>query len=363
MDDREHPDEEQRDPQPHDSQAESIASDGVADTDVAGEATSGEVTPETAAPRDTEAEDRAAKLGPKTFVSGTTAPSLTHVRAPTIVIRRKKKGGHGDAHGGSWKIAYADFVTAMMAFFLLMWLLSSTNQGDLQGIADYFNRPLKALFTQGPGVTATTAPQTEKENDQARRKDEEDQLQSLKTKLDALIEQSPKLKAFKNQIKIDITSEGLRIQILDNQNRPMFDKGDAVLKSYTKDILDQIAPALNNVPNHISIAGHTDSLPYRGMLDGYSNWELSSERANAARRELLTGGMRANKILQIRGLADALPFLKNDPTNPANRRISIVVLNAQAEQNFLRDGQQTASETPGPEASGSPAPVPPAATP
>jgi chemotaxis protein MotB len=156
-----------------------------------------------------------------------------------------------------------------------------------------------------------------------------------------LIDQSPKLKAFKNQIKIDITSEGLRIQIIDDQNRPMFDKGDAVLKSYTKDILDQIGPTLNDVPNHISIAGHTDSLPYHGAVDGYSNWELSSERANAARRELLAGGMHADKILQIRGLADALPFLKTDPANPANRRISIVVLNAQAEQNFLRDGQQT----------------------
>jgi chemotaxis protein MotB len=141
----------------------------------------------------------------------------------------------------------------------------------------------------------------------------------------------------------------LRIQILDNQNRPMFDKGDAVLKSYTKDILDQIGPALNDVPNHISIAGHTDALPYHGMLDGYSNWELSSERANAARRELLAGGMKASKVLQIRGLADALPFLKNDPTNPANRRISIVVLNTQAEQQFLRDGQQTPSETPAPD--------------
>jgi chemotaxis protein MotB len=306
----------------------------------------------TAPKRDTDAEDAAAKLGPKTFVSGT-MPSLSHVRAPTIVIRRKRRGGHGAAHGGSWKIAYADFVTAMMAFFLLMWLLSSTNQGDLQGIADYFNRPLNALFTQGPGTTATTAPQTEKENDQQRRKDEDDQLQALKTRLDALIEQSPKLKAFKNQIKIDITSEGLRVQIIDNQNRPMFDKGDAVLKSYTKDILDQIGPTFNAVPNHISIAGHTDALPYRGMQDGYSNWELSSERANAARRELLEGGMHADKILQIRGLADALPFLKNDPTNPSNRRISIVVLNAQAEQNFLRDGQQTTA-SPIPDASPSP---------
>jgi chemotaxis protein MotB len=337
MDDRpeEHPDDELTEPP---------AADGVADTDVRDEATAGPV-------HDTEAEDTAAKYGPKTFVSGTTAASLTHVRAPTIVIRRKRKNAHGAAHGGSWKIAYADFVTAMMAFFLLMWLLSSTNQGDLQGIADYFNRPLNALFTEGPGATATTAPQTEKENAEARRKDEADQLQGLKTKLDALIEQSPKLEAFKNQIKIDITSEGLRIQIIDNQNRPMFDKGNAVLKDYTKAILDQIGPALNAVPNRISIAGHTDALPYRGMVDGYSNWELSSERANSARRELLAGGMHAAKILQILGLADALPFLKNDPTDPANRRISIVVLNAQAEQNFLRDGQQTPSEPPGPDAS------------
>jgi chemotaxis protein MotB len=305
--------------------------------------------------RDTDAEDEAAKHGPKTFVSGTT-PSLSHVRAPTIVLRRSRKSSHAAAHGGSWKIAYADFVTAMMAFFLLMWLLSSTNTGDLQGIADYFNRPLQALLTQGPGTTATTAPQTEKENDEQRRKDDSAQLDALKTKLDAVIEQSPKLKAFKNQIKIDITSEGLRIQIIDNQNRPMFDKGDAVLKSYTKDILDQIGPTLNAVPNHMSIAGHTDALPYRGMVDGYSNWELSSERANAARRELLAGGMNANKVLQIRGLADALPFLKDDPNNPSNRRISIVVLNAQAEANFLRDGQQTHT-SPVPEAAGSSAPL------
>ena len=350
MDDRpdEHPDDELPAHEPETVENE-IAGDGVADVDVSGEAAAG-------AARDTDAEDKAAKLGPKTFVSGST-PSLSHVRAPTIVVRRKRRGDHGAAHGGSWKIAYADFVTAMMAFFLLMWLLSSTGKGDLQGVADYFNRPLKAAFEQGPGSTVTTAPQTEKEADDKRRKDEEDQLEGLKSKLDTLIQQSPKLKAFKNQIKIDITSEGLRIQIIDNQNRPMFDKGGAVLKSYTKDILDQIGPTLNNVPNHISIAGHTDSLPYHGMLDGYSNWELSSERANAARRELLAGGMHANKILQIRGLADALPFLKNDTTNPSNRRISIVVLNTQAEQNFFRDGQQTAP-SPLPDASGPPSPAP-----
>lgn len=327
------------------------APDGEPPAPVAVAPANGEVAVATV--RDTEAEDAAAKLGPKTFVAGT-APTLTHLRAPTIVIRRKRAGGHGGAHGGSWKIAYADFVTAMMAFFLLMWLLSSTSQSDLKGIADYFNRPLQALFTQGPGATATTAPQTASENGRQSGKSEDQQLQDLKLRLETLIDRSPKLKAFKNQIKIDITSEGLRIQILDDQNRPMFDKGDAVLKPYTKDILDQIAPALNAVPNHISIAGHTDSLPYHGMLDGYSNWELSSERANAARRELQQAGMNPGKVLQIRGLADALPFLKNDPANPANRRISIVLLNAQAEQQFLRDGQQTPSESPAPGASANP---------
>jgi chemotaxis protein MotB len=297
-----------------------------------------------AVPETPEAADEAAKQGPKTFTSGTLAPTA-FVRAPTIVIRKKRGGDHGAAHGGSWKIAYADFVTAMMAFFLLMWLLSSTGVGDLKGIADYFNRPLSALFTQGPGATPTTVP----ESDDDRKAQEAQQLQALKSRLDALIVANPKLSSFKNQIKIDITSEGLRIQIIDDQNRPMFDKGGAVLKDYTREILDRIGPALNGVPNRISIAGHTDSLPYNGPVDGYSNWELSSERANAARRELLSGGMNEAKILQIRGLADALPFYKNDPTNPANRRISIVVLNKEAEDNFLRDGQQTpASPSPAP---------------
>lgn len=292
--------------------------------------------------RDTDAEDAAAKAGPKTFSTGQAAASSSFVRAPAMVIRRKRRGGHAAAHGGSWKIAYADFVTAMMAFFLLMWLLSSNNVGTLQGIADYFNRPLSSLFQHGPGATATTVPQS----DEQRKAQEAQQLQSLKARLDTLIRQNPKLSSFKNQIKIDITSEGLRIQIIDDRNRPMFDKGDAVLKSYTKDILDQIGPALNDVPNHISIAGHTDALPYKGPVDGYSNWELSSERANSARRELLSGGMNEAKILQIRGLADAIPFYKNDPANPANRRISIVVLNAEAEQNFMRDGRQTPAAAP-----------------
>jgi chemotaxis protein MotB len=267
-----------------------------------------------------------------------------------VVVRKKRKSNAAAAHGGSWKIAYADFVTAMMAFFLLMWLLSSTNHGDLQGIADYFNRPLQALFTEGPGASATSAPPTAEQIQAEKRKSDEEQLSQLKTKIDALIEQSPKLRAFKNQIRTDITSEGLRVQIVDDKNRPMFDKGDANLKDYTADILHEIGKTLNNVDNRISIAGHTDSLTYSGGVAGYSNWELSSERANAARRALLAGGMQEGKVLQIRGLADALPLIKNEPTNPANRRISIVVLNKETAATFLRDG------APQPEASPSPAP-------
>ena len=263
-------------------------------------------------------------------------------RGPLLILFKKKKvkDRHaGGAHGGSWKIAYADFVTAMMAFFLLMWLLTSTNQGDLQGIADYFNRPLESLYKQGPGTNATSAPNTISNSDEEKRKIEREQLERLKAKIDALIDANPKLKAYKNQIKTDITTEGLRIQIVDDKNRPMFDQGRAVLKGYTQEILRQIGVALNGVDNRISIAGHTDALGYSGGNVGYSNWDLSADRANAARRELIAGGMQEQKLLQIRGLADALPLYKNDPKNPSNRRISIVVMNAQSVQNFLGSGQ------------------------
>jgi chemotaxis protein MotB len=256
---------------------------------------------------------------------------------PAVIIRRKPRRAAA-AHGGAWKIAYADFVTAMMAFFLLMWLLTSTNHGDLQGIADYFNRPLNALSTEGPGATATTSPQTDDTKTQQQRSDEREQLNALQARLTTLIQNSPKLQAFKNQIKIDVTSEGLRIQVIDDKNRPMFDKGDADLKDYTKAILAQIGPALNGVPNHVSIAGHTDALAYSGDAAGFSNWELSTERANAARRELIAGGMQSDKVLQVRGLADSIPLFSHDPDNPANRRISILVLNKNAEDTFRRDG-------------------------
>ena len=283
-----------------------------------------------------------------------------------IVIRRKKQdaGGH---HGGAWKIAYADFVTAMMAFFLLMWLLGSTTKGDLQGIADYFRNPLKVAQSGGSGVGDATSViqgggtdltrqvgQVKKgELPPAHRKDkaldlkaaqeqlareEAARLRELKARLEALIESAPSLKQFRRQLLLDITSEGLRIQIVDEQNRPMFASGRAELQPYTREILREIARALNEVQNRIALSGHTDAMPYAGGEKGYSNWELSADRANASRRELIAGGLAEGKVLRVVGLASSVPIDAADPAAATNRRISIVVLNKKAEDEITRDG-------------------------
>jgi chemotaxis protein MotB len=152
-----------------------------------------------------------------------------------------------------------------------------------------------------------------------------------------MIERSPQLAQFKKQLLLDITSEGLRIQIVDEQNRPMFDSGGDVVKPYTRDLLRQIGQALNGVSNRISLAGHTDAAPFVGGVQGFSNWELSANRANASRRELVAGGMEAHKVLRVVGLGSTLLFDKNDPLNPVNRRISIVVLNQQTEKAILNE--------------------------
>ncbi len=291
-------------------------------------------------------------------------------RVSLTIIRRKVKGGHGGHHGGAWKIAYADFVTAMMAFFLLMWLLGSTTKGEKAGIADFFNTPLRVALTGGaysggatsildgggadmshPQIGDVSPKDSEKSHAKPAQKvnvvpdkhsgEDLKRLKGLKLKIEQLIDDNIKLRPFKNQIKLDITSEGLRIQITDAQNRPMFDSGSAILAPYTKGILDEIGVALNDVDNRVSIAGHTDSNPYSGGEKGYSNWELSSERANAARRELISGGMNDHKVVQVRGLADALPLDTHDASAPMNRRISILVLNEESLAAFLRDGGRT----------------------
>lgn len=283
--------------------------------------------------------------------------------ARPIVIKRKKVVA-GGAHGGAWKIAYADFVTAMMAFFLLMWLLGSTAKGDLQGIADFFQNPLLVAQRGGSGSGDATSiiqgggKDLTRQNGQVKsgdieaakkktfsmkeqsaefRRQEKLMLEALKDKIEKAIGDSPQLSQFKNQILLDITAEGLRIQIVDEQNRPMFDSSSAELKPYTREILKNIGRALNTVSNRISLTGHTDAAQFAGGDKGFSNWELSANRANASRRELIAGGMDDNKILRVVGLASSVPFDRNDPLNPVNRRISIVVMNKQSEMAILQE--------------------------
>ena len=170
-------------------------------------------------------------------------------------------------------------------------------------------------------------------------------LSNLKAGLEKAIDSNLKMSMFKKQLKIDITSEGLRIQIVDDKNRPMFDSGGAVMKPYTRDILREIGKTLNQVPNRISLSGHTDATAYSGGERGYSNWELSADRANASRRELVAGGLEGGKVLRVIGLSSAVPFAKDDPIAPVNRRISIIVMNKQAEEAITKESPQIEAET------------------
>ena len=281
-----------------------------------------------------------------------------------IVIKRVKKvaGGH---HGGAWKLAYADFMTAMMAFFLLMWLLSSIATEDLKGIAEYFSNPTKinkpaatsgdpVSILKGGGKDLTRSVGQVKNGDVPKVKDvraamrkefelrEKATLNQLKQSIEKLIDVNPVLRQFKNQLLIDVTAEGLRIQIIDEKNRPMFDTSSAELKPYSKVILREIGRALNAVPNKVSFSGHTDAAQFSGGEKGFSNWELSANRANASRREMIAGGMDENKVLRVVGLSSTVLFDKNDPLSPSNRRINIVVLNKRSEEAMLHeDGSAT----------------------
>lgn len=327
---------------------------------------------------------------------------------PIVIKRKVVAGGH---HGGAWKIAYADFVTAMMAFFLLMWLLGSTTKGELMGISEYFQTPLQvALFggtgsgdsssvIKGGGQDLTRSTGQVKRGDldaqkkvvnlraahaeldlpsrqddpyvpdakrsvnrdrgaesaippkdakaaskegraaaELERKDV-DSLRALKVKIEKLIELSPNLRPFKNQLLLSLTDEGLRIQIIDDQNRPMFDLSSPVLKNYAQEILREIGVSINEVPNRITISGHTDALAYRGGAKGYSNWELSSERANAARREMTRAGMAEDKVLRVVGHGSSVLMKPDDPSDPMNRRISIVVLKKSEEDKARHEAE------------------------
>ena len=280
-----------------------------------------------------------------------------------IHVKRIKKvaGGH---HGGAWKIAYADFVTAMMAFFLLMWLLGSTAKGDLKGISEYFQTPLKVALQGGSGsgdsssiikgggkdLTRSTGQVKEgprvgkqaavdiKAGEAERAARERDFMKGLQNKVDAMITASATLAPYRNQLLIDVTTEGLRIQIVDEKNRPMFDSGSSQLKPYAKDIIRELAQALNGVDHRVGLAGHTDAAGYAFGDKSYSNWELSADRANATRRELVAGGLADNKIIRVVGLGSAVLAKPDAPLDAANRRVTIVVMNEAAANSIGREG-------------------------
>ena len=303
---------------------------------------------------------------------------------PIIIVKRYKKGGAGH-HGGAWKVAYADFVTAMMAFFLVMWLVTAVSKEQRAAIFDYFKNPSMepgrsvkpAPGQMGPGGASTSPinlgggldaplttthekagigtpvalinrskPQPEltaeqkaeleaKAKAQLQQANEKKQLDALMADLKEAVAKSQALEPFKDQLLLDITPEGLRIQIVDAQNRPMFDIGSSRLKGYTNTILHELTPYLNSVPNHLSLTGHTDVTPYAGIT-GYTNWDLSTDRANAARRALEGSGLAADKVARVVGLSSSVLFDKSNPRSPINRRISIIVMTHEAEEEAIR---------------------------
>lgn len=273
-----------------------------------------------------------------------------------IVIRRKKKV-EAPHHGGSWKIAYADFMTAMMAFFLVMWILTLVPQQDLKEIADYFRMPLVDAVSGGsraehsrsiiPGGQPSLIPQKhpgQNLGDIYGDRQDAERLEDLKHALEELIESDPVLRQFRPQLLLDMTEDGLRVQIIDHQSRPMFATGSAMVQPYMRAILRALSAPINNLPNRIQLSGHTDSLQYASGIRLYSNWELSADRANAARQELVAGGLNEDKVKRILGLADSVSLIKDQPAAAVNRRISILVLNQRAER---RIDAQSHSDTTG----------------
>ena len=251
-----------------------------------------------------------------------------------------------------------------------MWLLGSTTEGDKKGIASYFQSPLKVALQGGPGAGASqsiitgggtdlteAAGQSERGDAESRRTKpmtgEQDKIQDLKkearrkakveaqmlaelsSKIAKEISTNEKLTEFKSQIRLEITPDGLQIQIVDDQKRPMFDSGSAVVKPYMREILIEIGKALAEIENKVSLDGHTDQQPYANSARGYSNWELSADRANASRRELIMAGMAEDKLARIVGMASSVLLEPEDPLSPINRRITILVMTREAEERLL----------------------------
>ncbi|MDI1275588.1 flagellar motor protein MotB [Polaromonas sp.] len=282
--------------------------------------------------------------------------SDTGGKRPIIIIKRPVRAAAH--HGGAWKIAFADFMTAMFAFFLVMWLLSTQTPKQLAGIAEQFKMPLKVAISGGQKSSTSTSvipgggsDPTSRVDGEVRQSEEESsndpndvkRLENLKQRLDDMIESSPVLKQFRPQLLIDITPEGLRIQIVDSSNRPMFDRSSAVVVSYMRTILRELGPVLNEQPSKLTLSGHTDATVYTQGDKSYSNWELSADRANASRRELLAGGMQDTKVLRVVGVSSSVHLNKDDPYAAVNRRISIVVLNRRAQADIENSNMATSA--------------------
>ncbi|PAU70720.1 flagellar motor protein MotB [Vreelandella alkaliphila] len=256
-----------------------------------------------------------------------------------IVIRRKKVV-HAH-HGGAWKIALADFMTALMALFLVMWILSVSDDETRRSVAEYFSTPLITAMTSGDRSGSTQVipgggpDPTHSDGERARidvlqhsrpSAQERRFFNDLQERIERAIEQDRELRHLRSQMRFDLTREGLRIQLLDTEQRPMFELGRDQVAPYMRSLLRTMAPLLNELPNDLSISGHTDSVPYAGGYRGYSNWELSNDRANASRRELVAGGLDPDQLLRVSGFADRVRLPDTAPTDPINRRIELVVL-------------------------------------
>ena len=288
-----------------------------------------------------------------------------------IIIKKIKKGGHGH-HGGAWKVAYADFVTAMMAFFLLLWLLNATTEEQKSGLADYFSPASVSNPNSGsggilggatisvegnqtsaggpseggvtlpipPSITVpgnieseeavesdsdTAAEVSEESVDELLARREQEQFEAAEEALRDAIESVPELEDLQNSLLIEQTPEGLRIQLIDQEGFSMFALGSAKANKQLIELINLVAQVVTQMPNKVSISGHTDSRPYR-TDNGYTNWELSSDRANAARRLMVDAGVTQERISNVQGRAATEPLLPEDTTDPSNRRISIVLL-------------------------------------
>ncbi|MBL7251693.1 flagellar motor protein MotB [Alloalcanivorax sp. C16-2] len=261
-----------------------------------------------------------------------------------IVIRRPRRN-QPVHHGGAWKIALADFMTALMALFLVLWILSTASPAELQGLAEYFRTPLKVALTDGDRDSSSTSAipgggpdPVHSDGEQARidlrrqsrPAQERQRFIDLRRRMENVIQSDPNLRDMRQQMRFEMTPDGLRVQLMDTQEKPMFELGSDRLSEAMRRVLRSLAPILNDVPNRLSISGHTDSLRYAGGGTGYSNWELSADRANASRRALVAAGLDPDKLLRVTGMGDRVPVPGSNPGDPVNRRITLEVLTDQA---------------------------------